>query len=324
MNHPVSPSSAGGDTTVRSRGENGPGAAAPVRGQAIRFGLFVLGLSICFAYPLAKLAEYSLHSEFFSYILLIPVISVYLVWTKRPELPAQAAGSWKAAALPGLAGLALGGACEWARHTGWTPMVEDYLTLMITAYLLIVAAGCLAFFGPKFSRLIAFPVLFLIFMIPMPSAMLASTTLFFQKASALVASWMLDACGTPFLLMGLTLSLPGVPVIYIAPECSGIHSTMVLLITAFLAGHLFLNSWWKRAVLIAIVIPLAMLRNGFRIFVISELCVHVGPQMIDSPIHHKGGPIFFLLSLIPFFIILFWLRKSEPRAAATTPAGAKV
>jgi exosortase/archaeosortase family protein len=59
------------------------------------------------------------------------------------------------------------------------------------------------------------------------------------------------------------------------------------------------------------VIPLALLRNGFRVFVLGELCTHIGPQMIDTPIHHQGGPLFFALSLIPFFLLLVWLRKSE-------------
>ena len=58
-------------------------------------------------------------------------------------------------------------------------------------------------------------------------------------------------------------------------------------------------------------IPLGLLRNGFRVFTIGELCVHIGPQMINSPIHHKGGPIFFVLSLIPLFILLIALQKSE-------------
>jgi hypothetical protein len=33
--------------------------------------------------------------------------------------------------------------------------------------------------------------------------------------------------------------------------------------------------------------------------------------MINSPIHHKGGPIFFVFSLIPLFILLLMLQKSE-------------
>ena len=95
---------------------------------------------------------------------------------------------------------------------------------------------------------------------------------------------------------------------------------MVLLITAVLAGHLFLRSGWKRVLLIAVIIPLAIVRNGFRIFVVSELCVRISHNMINSPIHRRGGPLFFALSLIPFFALLLYLRKTEFPGAK--PAGA--
>jgi hypothetical protein len=41
------------------------------------------------------------------------------------------------------------------------------------------------------------------------------------------------------------------------------------------------------------------------------LCVHIGPGMINSIIHRRGGPIFFALSLIPLFLLLWWLRRGE-------------
>jgi exosortase/archaeosortase family protein len=62
---------------------------------------------------------------------------------------------------------------------------------------------------------------------------------------------------------------------------------------------------------VAFVIPLAIVRNAFRILVIGLLCVHVGPQMIDSIIHRRGGPLFFALSLGPLFLLLVWLRRQE-------------
>ena len=63
----------------------------------------------------------------------------------------------------------------------------------------------------------------------------------------------------------------------------------------------------------AFVIPLGILRNGFRVFVIGQLCVHIGPYMINSRIHHQGGPLFFALSLVPLFLLLLWLRRRERR-----------
>jgi exosortase C (VPDSG-CTERM-specific) len=323
MNQSLTGSPGDGDTTVLRREAGLAGAASPLRRQTAWFALYIVGLSGLYAFPLYALADYSLHSEFFSYILLIPVISVYLARQKRPMMPAEIAPCWKWAVLPGVIGAALLAGCEWALRRGWRPPIEDYLTLMMTSYVFLVAAGCVGFFGRVMWKLIAFPVVFLVFMIPIPAQPLDAITLFFQHTSATAASWMLSATGTPYILDDLLLTLPGVPPIMVAPQCSGIHSTMVLLITSVLAGSLFLTSWWKRGFLVAFVLPLAIVRNGFRIYTIAELCVHVGPNMINSPIHHHGGPIFFILSLIPFFLILLWLRKSEPREAEPAGVAAK-
>jgi exosortase len=327
------------------------GKEQALRRRTMEFVLFVLALSACFARPLYALGQYSLHDEFFSYIPLIPVISLYLFWLKRPVLPRQQARlSWKwgaAAALGGLAALigwawashsggclrywaardvlmreAFPGGWRWAAHPGWKSQLEDYLTFMTASYLLFVLAGCLLFFGAATLRLLAFPIAFLAFMVPIPSAALDWTMSFFQATSAATAGGFLTAAMMPVDRQGLILYLPGFSLI-IAPECSGIHSTMVLLITSLLAGHLFLHSAWKRALLVIVVVPLAILRNGFRVFVIGELCVHISRDMINSPIHRKGGPIFFVLSLIPFFALLLFLRKSELPASKTVNATAK-
>jgi len=297
--------------------------AAPLRRQVMRFGLFVLGLLACFARPFYALSQYSLHSEFFSYIPLIPIISLYLVSLQRSELPGKASASWQWAVMAALAGFALLAGWAWALHSGWKPHPEDHMTLMTAAFLLFVVAGCFAFFGYTITRLLAFPIAFLIFMIPMPTVMLDGITTFFQQTSAFTATVFLKTAGMAVFRENLIIHMPGFS-IWVAPECSGIHSTMVLLITAVLAGHMFLRSGWKRALLVVVVVPLAILRNGFRIFVVSELCVQISHSMINSPVHHRGGPIFFALSLIPFFGLLFLLRKSELREPTTVKTPAKV
>ena len=109
---------------------------------------------------------------------------------------------------------------------------------------------------------------------------------------------------------GQVFVLPGID-LEVARECSGIRSTWVLLITSLLASYLFLQNPWRRAVLVAAVIPLGILRNGFRVLVIGLLCVHEGPHMIDSIVHKRGGPFFFALSLIPLFLLAWWLRRKE-------------
>jgi exosortase/archaeosortase family protein len=74
---------------------------------------------------------------------------------------------------------------------------------------------------------------------------------------------------------------------------------------------MFLKGFWRRALLVAFVLPLGIIRNGFRILTLGMLCVHIGPQMIDTPIHHYGGPLFFALSLVPLFVLIRWLSRQE-------------
>ena len=141
---------------------------------------------------------------------------------------------------------------------------------------------------------------------------------FFQYTSAELAFRFIDWSGTAVFREGLVFTMPGLSV-SVAPECSGIRSSFVLFITSLLAGHLFLRSAWHRVLLALFVIPLGIVRNAFRVFVLSMLTVHVDPWYIDSPLHHRGGPIFFALSLVPFFLVLVWLRRRE--GGSRTPAG---
>jgi exosortase/archaeosortase family protein len=104
-------------------------------------------------------------------------------------------------------------------------------------------------------------------------------------------------------------------VLEVAPECSGIRSTLVLFITSLIASYLFLSSSWHRLTLVAMVIPLGIFRNALRVLVIGLLCVHIRPEMIDSWIHHHGGPLFFAVSLVPLLLVAAWLRHRETRAA---------
>jgi exosortase C (VPDSG-CTERM-specific) len=267
-------------------------------------------LGICFIKPLMELTRYSLHSELFSYVPLIPLISAYLIWTRKDKVRLDWSPAWKSAALAFAAGIGLLLDYWWLRHGGWKPALGDYLAVMMLSFLLLLLSAGLGALGSQTMRSIAFPVALMFFMIPYPTVMLEGINRFFDQASAEAACGFFWIARTPLSKEGLVLHLPGFSLL-VAPECSGIHSTLVLLITSLLAGNLFLTTGWKRVVLTAFVLPLAIARNGFRIWVIGELCVHVSPKMIDSPIHHQGGPIFFLLSLIPFFLLLAFLRKSE-------------
>jgi exosortase C (VPDSG-CTERM-specific) len=274
-----------------------------------KFFLAAAILALCFGKALYDLMRLAANSDLYSYIPLIPVISAYLIWPQRKNLPRPSGPSVKLAA-PFFAGGLAAIAGYWLAARSPSLADEDYLALTILAFLLFFTGTCCLFLGKDILRSIAFPISLLVFIIPFPNFFLQWIETFLQHGSAAAAGALFKLSGTPFFQDGLTFQLPGIN-LQVAPECSGIHSSLVLLITSLLAGHLFLRSPWKRATLCLAVIPLALFRNGFRIFVLGQLCIHIGPQMIDSPIHHHGGPIFFVLSLIPFFLLLIFLIKSE-------------
>jgi len=255
---------------------------------------------------------YAAGSALHSHTLLVPFVAGYLLYTQRGSLPGPGSRSFGGTALLGAIGLAaLGAGIAWRESLS----LNDHLALMALAYVSLIAAGGYLFLGSKWMAAAAFPVAFLIFMVPLPDAAVNWLERASALASAEAAALYFSMAGTPLVRHGTVFEVPGI-VLEVGQECSGIRSSWVLFITSLLASHLFLRSPWRRLVLVAFVIPLGILRNGFRVFVIGLLCVHVGPHMIDSVIHRRGGPFFFALSLVPLFLLLWWLRRQERRAGA--------
>jgi len=279
------------------------------------FVLAVAALILCFALPLYRLARFALHSDLSSYILLVPVISLGMVWLKRPFPPPPSSPNRKLAVLLLAAGAAAPAAFGLSVFFGMRWPSPDSLAVASLSFSLLLAGLCAWFLGRRTVRAIAFPLAFLVFMAPLPVSLANSLETFLQHTSAAVAYLFFDGTGMPVLRRGaLGFQLPGMN-LQVAPQCSGLHSSLALFIVSLPAGYLFLRSPWKRAALSAAVIPVGIVRNGFRIFTIGELCVRIGPQMIDSYLHRTGGWIFFLLALGPFFILLFLLMQAERPAA---------
>jgi exosortase C (VPDSG-CTERM-specific) len=280
-------------------------------GSHLRGFLFsVVALLLCFSWPLIRLLRYALLSDLYSYIILIPFVSGYLIWNNRKNIPALSKPNRMLAFLCGIAGMAVLGGYLAKTLPGGNLAVEDSLAFLTLSFVLLFWGLCGWFLGKQAVRSIAFPLGFLVFLVPFPVFLRFWIETFLQYCSAYAALALFDLTGMPVFYNDLTFQLPTITLL-VAPECSGIHSSLALLITSILAGQLFLHSNWKRCALAFAVLPVAILRNGFRIFTIGELCVHVGPEMVDSNIHHKGGPIFFILSLVPLLALLLILIKSE-------------
>ena len=276
-----------------------------------RYFAYAVGvLALLFAKPLFDLFQFALKWNTFSHILLIPFIAVYLASLRwKTAIQQQPTASLRPAAIPfGLGLLVVAMTLMFART------YEMRVSLWSLAFVLFVISAGLRFLGTAAVRELAFPFAMLFFMVPFPPIIMNALEVFFQHASALAASGMIKISGLPAMRDGLFFLLPGLT-IKVAQECSGIRSTLVLFITSLIAGYLLLRRPRDRAILAVAIIPLAILRNGFRIFSLAWLSVEVDPRIIDSALHHRGGPIYFALSLIPFFLLLLLLRKIENKQA---------
>ena len=287
-----------------------PPAGNSARQLRFRAFLAYAGLvTLVFLLPLIDFVKFANSAQYYTHLVLIPVISLYLIWEKRATLRE----GWKTSLMPGTLLVAAGIAAMAYLYSGTHPMhLSDHNAFIMFSFLCLVLAGAFLCFGSHTLRKITFPLAFLVFTIPVPAALLLWIQIQLQLASAEAADAMISLINIPFLRDGVDFKLAGIP-IRVAEECSGFNSSYVLFMVSLLGGYLFLKSPWRRTALTLAVIPLAILRNGFRITTIAWLCTYQGPHMIHSPIHHRGGPIFFALSLIPFLALIWWLRRSEKK-----------
>jgi exosortase len=288
------------------------------------FAGFVAATVIVSWKALITLALFSLHEESSSHILLIPLISIYLLYFERKRI----SKSLRTGAVH-RASLILAGALVFLLFILERFFAEQASYLPAAIFLLVVAwiGAFTLFYGISALRAAAFPLLFLLLMVPIPENILARTIYLLQSGSTDIAYFLFRAVGVPVFRQGFYLTLPGV-IIEVAKECSGIRSSVALFITCLLAAHLFLRTPWKQLLFVLLAFPLALIKNGIRIVTLTLLSIYVDPSFLTGNLHHKGGFVFFLLALAILAPVLLFLEKSErfqrpsiPVAPAKTEGG---
>lgn len=283
---------------------------------AVRHGTFmvlVAGGVILYHRPLMELVALSSKSELYQHIPLIPLISLYfLVVHRREFIPGV---RWSPAA--GICGLmlalalyAMGGRVE--------PGLDrnDYLSMMMTGLVIWVLGSFVASYGIHGLKRFLFSMLFLAFLIPVPGFLLDPVVTFLQFASADVSEFVFRLTGVPFLREGMVFSLPGISA-EVARECSGIRSSLALVITSIIAGKLSLRTPWSKMGLVAAILPITVFKNALRIVTLSLLGSYVDPVFITGHwLHRSGGIPFFVLGLVLLAPVLWVLRRIERGTAA--------
>jgi exosortase len=270
--------------------------------------LLLLASGALWWHPLANTFRLALSGDEYTYLLLIIPISTGLIFLERRRFPSDLAPAY-GTCVPflGLA-LILYEVARW-KAAALPEGVPIFLSMVALAIWWIASALCWA--GIKGFRLLLFPVLFLFLVAPLPQFVVDELTHPLQLCSAYAARIMFLAAGVPVTQDGITLSIPALDIV-VARECSSIRSSSMLFLVSMVLAHLFLRSWWRKALFIAATVPLAALKNGFRIFVITEIATRVDPTFFGGQFHRHGGIVFLALSLGLMFGLLKLLRKTEP------------
>lgn len=280
--------------------------------------LFVIPTAIgliLFRDPLRELVALSSTSELYQHIPLIPLVSGYFLFLHRKDFPAISYGSpWAGTAgvAAGLSLFLLGGWIEPGLSR------NDYLSLMMAGLVLWTLASFVLAYGMGGLKTCLFPMLFLVFIIPVPGFILDPAVTFLQTASAEVSDLIFMLTGVPFLRDGMVFTLPGIEV-EVARECSGIRSSLALVITALIAGSLSLRFSWSKGALVAAILPVTIFKNGLRIVTLSLLGSYVDPVFITGHwLHRSGGIPFFVVGLILLIPVLWILRRIESRCPSAS------
>ena len=279
------------------------------------FVAFVVVSSLVFYKTLSTLVTYSLHNDSSSHIILTPLITFFLLYVERQTvflITGTNVGSG--------VGLMLGGMIlYWLASRGHPPQDGTWLLSLDTLSVVLVwIGGFLLCYGLAAFRAGAFPLLFLLLVIPLPDVVLDRAIYALQEGSTEIAFLAFRAVGTPVLRNGFQLSVPGIT-IEVAKECSSIRSSIALFITCLLAAHLYLRTTWKMILLALLSLPLSVIKNGIRITTLTLLSIYVDPGFLSGNLHHEGGFVFFLVSLLILWPVFHWMVKSDKPRGSVKP-----
>jgi exosortase len=253
-----------------------------------------------------QLLDFSFENEFASMIPIMPIMSAILIFRSRKSIYEYLGCS------PWLAGILL--------LIGTFLLIGAKSDFSIKAggiVCLILGAFLISYGRASFKRAM-FPLLMLLFSIPLPDILLQSSIVVLQKGSAVGSALLFKLTRTPYYRDGLAFILPGIN-IEIASQCSSIRSSLALLISSLLAAYLMLQTHWRRTLFVLLAVPIAMVKNSIRIVVLSLLAIHVDEKYLtQSSLHRDGGIIFFMFALGLLLPILWILRKTEKRASNST------
>jgi len=247
----------------------------------------------------------------YSHGFLVAPLALYFAWERRAQLRrAPVAPSWW-----GVLPLALGTTALAIGRLG----VE--LMAMRTAFVLTVIGLVLLLLGRAVFRVLAFPLLFLFLMVPLPQSLVNVVAFPLQLVAADFAVESLHLLGIPALREGNIIHLARSQPLFVAEACSGLRSLMALGTLAVVFAYFFRKSTAERILIVLSAIPIAIAVNAFRVGLTGYLTNSFGAQAAEGVIHQTEGFFTFGLALAlllveAWLLQLLWPRRKRARSLA--------
>ena len=267
-------------------------AVAAWRAEKGRLSLFLLAfLSMIWGFRLLLFSHapgvFASADEDLSYGWYVPLFSLYVLWTEREKIAASFGR-------PSAAGLLL---LVPSLFLGYVGARGVQVRFEMVGFIGTLVALTLCVFGWRTAKQTLFPILFLLFCIPLHS-FLDVVTIHLRLFAVSSAYELLRGLGVDVLRQGTMLtSSTGSFAIDVADPCSGLRSLFAML--ALTAGYAYFTqpTWLRRGLLFSLAVPIAVLGNIVRIFSIVAVAASCSPTFATGFYHDYSGYVVFLVSI---------------------------
>jgi exosortase len=187
------------------------------------------------------------------------------------------------------------------------------LTAMRVSFVLTLIGLQILLLGREVFRILAFPMLFLFFMVPLPQSFVNVVAFPLQLIAADFAVETLHLLHIPALREGNIIHLADTQ-LFVAEACAGLRSLMALGALAVVFAYFFRKNPIERVVIVASAIPIAIFVNAFRVALTGYLAHRMGAAAAQGLIHQTEGFFTFglafgLLLVEAWLLSLFWPSK---------------
>lgn len=226
------------------------------------------------------------HKQEYSHGFLIPAIALFLLWQKNDLLrQTEFRGSWAGAMIVAMGLLIF--------------LLGELSTLYILvqyAFLIVLGGFVLSFAGWSGLRITRIPMLYLIFMIPLPNFIYNNLSLQLQLLSSRLGVEFIRYCDISVFLEGNVIDL-GAYKLQVVEACNGLRYLFPFMSLAFLSAYIFEGAFWKKAVIFISSIPISVLMNSLRIGIIGVLVEYQGTAAAEGFVHDFEGWAVFMVCM---------------------------